>query len=343
MNTVKELLNHLLFEFSDVLPGKNRRMLTEKRGRITDIDKIVDYLCVGIQKQALNVIKDRGRSTLYNREEYTGNIKDAGINTFFDEYYITVDIYYQKRNDEYSGGFYPGRSFTNISDPDTGEFIGVKCSPNISIMVNGTTLDEIMHTIRFALGHELTHAYNSYQYANKTHSTVDQTFNNFSEGQRYKYIQKASRKYSGNPKAVANLLYHLNRMERNSYIAQLYNELLDRKDEIKDVESAARVIKETESYRKFKNVRANIEAIYSPTITDDAKNNIMLVTNEITGKNFTTYNQVKKYYLRVWDKWKKKYLSTASKIARDIYEDNNPEIIDPLGDVSTLIDTDFDY
>lgn len=40
-------------------------------------------------------------------------------------------------------------------------------------------------------------------------------------------------------------------------------------------------------------------------------------------KKFTTYNQLKKYYLNRWQKWKNKYLSTASKIVHDIYTQDN--------------------
>ena len=39
--------------------------------------------------------------------------------------------------------------------------------------------------------------------------------------------------------------------------------------------------------------------------------------------SFSSYKQVKKYYLNRWLKWKNKYLSTAAKIAHDIYASDN--------------------
>ena len=39
--------------------------------------------------------------------------------------------------------------------------------------------------------------------------------------------------------------------------------------------------------------------------------------------HFTTYNQLLKYYNRRWEKWKKNYLIKATKIAYDVFSENN--------------------
>ena len=64
--------------------------------------------------------------------------------------------------------------------------------------------------------------------------------------------------------------------------------------------------------------------MFGPEISDEAKKQIIHYTNRSTGKNFKNFDQVKKYYMKYWETWKKKYLTTASKIAYDIYAEHNP-------------------
>ena len=130
---------------------------------------------------------------------------------------------------------------------------------------------------------------------------------------------------TNNYKAIANMLYKLNRMERNAYIAQLKQELLNKKSNLKNTKTTFETIKETESYKKFLSLEDNIKILSN--ITDVmTQNEIINAVNTIMGTFFSNYAQVKKYLINRWNKWRKKYIVTASKIAYNIFDENNPII-----------------
>jgi hypothetical protein len=79
----------------------------------------------------------------------------------------------------------------------------------------------------------------------------------------------------------------------------------------------------SESYKKFENLERNFQILFGSDVSDEAKKQIIYYTNRATGKDFKNYNQLKKFYRAHWEVWKKKYLTTASKIAYDIYAEHN--------------------
>ena len=67
----------------------------------------------------------------------------------------------------------------------------------------------------------------------------------------------------------------------------------------------------------------NVNLCLSDEMTTTAQNEITYALNSIMEKKFTNYNQVRNYFSDRWRKWKKAYLIKASKIANDIYQENN--------------------
>ena len=320
MNTDIELKNHVLFEFSSRGPNKER-ILYETRGYIAGIDQVIKALCSKMYRQ----IEDCCLNGESMTETYAGNIMDDGVVTFFDRYNIILDTKYSQEKGQYRGGLSPKETF---SDDDG----SVVCCPDIELSITGNDPQKMYETLRFSLGHELTHAYNMFQYARKNGLSSDDIIKNFTETQRYDKIIGVKENMTGNPKLLATTLYYLNRGERNAYIAQLRQELTDRKDELKDSRTTMEAIRSTESYKKFKSLEQNVVALYSPEITEKFKKGFIFWVGRMTEKKFTTYGQARKYVVRAWEAWKKKYLSVASKIAYDIYEKYHPMTYDDSSD-----------
>lgn len=310
MDTKFELKNHIIYEFYAGSPNKEN-ILFETRGVVNGLNQVVKAICEKIEPQAKRTCSSGKDIT----KAYIGTLSKIGLSSFFDKYSIIITTEYSAGNNKYAGGFYPIRSLYDTNK-------GVVCSPEISLSVSGMDPDDIMNIIRFAIGHELTHAYNLVKYARKTGSNVQEVMDNYLYKQHYRDIKHVTNSRTGNAKAVGNILYNLNRMERNAYLAQLKQELEAKSDAIKDSKSAWQAVLDSESYKKFKNLEKNI-SIMCGFVSDDVKDEILKATNDITGKNFKNYEQVKKYYVAYWNVWKKKYLSTAAKIAYDVFDENN--------------------
>ena len=311
MNSNFELKNHILYEFFAGLPNREN-ILFETRGVVNGLNKVIRAMCDEIIPQAENTCKT-GKSIIHS---YSGKVSDMGLSSFFDYYTLEVTTRYSDNKNDYRGGFYPAKSLVD----DVEE--GVICLPVIELSVGGTNPSEILNTLRFAIGHELTHAYNLLSYARKNKLTVREVMDNYLYGQHYSDIKRIEKNSYGNTYAIANVLYHLNRMERNAYIAQLKQELEAKSDVITDSKSAWQAVLESESYKKFKNLEINISTICG-NLSKGTKEELLQATNDVTGKGFKTYKQLKKYYAAYWNTWKKKYLSMAAKIAYDVFEENN--------------------
>jgi len=312
MDTNKELENHILTEFQ--LHNSGPVILNETRGRIDNIDEIVKYFVKVVQSQAFKTYNNKGNTIFKifnNKGKTTKTYNDIiSINCFFNKYKITVTFEVSDKKN-YNGGIQSNSIFQDVD----GKWV---CVPDINITVKSNNAIDALKTFSIAIGHELTHAYDLLQYALKTGQDPWYSI----ERNRYRKIKEGENTLTDNPQAIANMLYHLNRMERNAYIAQLRQELMNMKDKIKDNKSVFEVIKKTKTWEKFIALENNVFAVFNiQNIV--LQNEIMQTLNYIMKKNFTTYNQVKNYFINRWNKWKKAYLTNASKIAYDVYAENN--------------------
>ena len=215
---------------------------------------------------------------------YTEENLKTEINTFFNEFELTLTTQFEHRK-SYLGEFNP-KSYIEKDKQ-------IICVPKLSIKISANNVNDLRYLFTFACGHELTHGYNNLQYA-----------------KQYGISE------------MATTLYTLNRMERNAYIAQLRQELLGVKDKINSMKDAFEFVKKSASYSKFLYLEKNINLIL--TIKDkDVQDNLIYATNSIMDTHFSTYNQLVKYFNRRWEKWKKNYLIKTSKIAYDVFAENN--------------------
>lgn len=304
MNSDLELKNHIICEF--LIRNNTPTIITETRGVVNGIDDVVNTLTKAMLPQAMNVskgIEGNSSTEIYNDSNILSSIK-----TFFNDFNIRLKIIKSQKK-QYHGGTAVDSIFYNLEEKRW------YCHPDINLTIGGPTINDIIYVLKFCLGHELTHCYNLLQYAIKTNNSPWMSVS------RNRYPQIIDGKNNGflrNEKAISDLLYKLNRMERNAYLAQLRQELMERKEELKDNNIIFNVIKTTESYQKFLNLEHNINILLTID-SQDIQVEIINILNRIMGLKFKTFNQAKKYLVRRWMKWKKIYLSKAAKIGYDVY------------------------
>jgi len=300
MDINTELRNHLICEFltRKLAPS----LLIETRGVINGIDEVIDAFMSVIEQQVESTFNGTNTtiSQTYNNEDII-----AGIKTFFKEFNIKITTKRSSKN-AVNGG-------TSPSSIRLGEDSWY-CVPQINIIVEGTNVNTMYKKIQYSIGHELTHCFNLLQYAIQNNKHPMSNINR----QHYFDIINSKDNGIGNERAVASVLYVLNRMERNAYIGQLRQELLSVKNKMTDDKAIFELIKSTESYKKFMYLETQI-SIFNEVSNENLQKKIINWVNEMMDKSFTNYNQVKKYLNNRWNKWKKSYLSKATKIAYDIY------------------------
>lgn len=301
MNIDVELKNHLLCEtlINNIIPPT----LLEARGVINGIDTVVDVFMKTFIQQIHDTFTEGEVIKTYDNPDIL-----KGISTFFTNFQILLRTHKSEKS-SYHGGTYPSSvKFDNTTNR-------WYCEPYITLTINASTEKKLFSIIKTILAHELTHCYNMFLYSKQNNKDV---FNNIEKQQRYYYIKRASDSNSNNERAIANILYLLNRMERNANIAQLREELLDNKEKMTDDKSIFDLIKSSDSYRKLKTLEKNINLIN--TLTNEyTQKQLIKYVNQIMGKNYTNYNQVKKYLNNRWNKWKNAYLCKACKVAYDVF------------------------
>lgn len=310
MNTNIELRNHIICEFArhcDI-----RQNILESHGYISGIDEIVDVFVREVEPIIRNVIEKKKavNTTLDNADILIGK------KTFFNKFKIKISFVPRDGEDTYVNGGTDG-----VKSVETDSKGNVISCPIITMRVDcGTNLENAVNGFSVNLSHELTHAYNIYQYA--VENGVQSLWNNLTKTQRYNKIRSVQNSGVGNVSAVGNILYTLNRMERNSYIAETRRELYNRKDEIVDAKTGFDVVKNSSSYRnRFKMLEDNMNTLFnvkSPSV----QNQILTAVNNGMGKNFTNYSQARKYLIKRWIRWRKKYLTAVSKMVYDICDEN---------------------
>lgn len=302
MNTDIEFRNHLAAQFLTF--PQSHIMITEDRHRYNKIDELVDYFNELFSETIDSAINNK--LSLLKIEE--GQIP---IETFFSNYKITLKISYGKNS--FSSGFNPQSIYQNYMNMWV-------CYPNVNFNITAKTLFAAHRLFRQNIAHELTHAYNLLQYAiqnndNPMNSVIKQNYYNFTKG----------RMMSGNYGALSDVLYRLNRMERNAIIAQMNNELKSFNLIGATFQDVYDLAIHTNAYRNFKSIEKNVGQIFATT-DKSVQDSFITTINELVGKNFTTYNQVKRYFYYRWLKWSKAFMKNTSKLIYDVYYQNNNNV-----------------
>lgn len=305
---VEEIKKHLQFESSF------RRCITllkEERGSIPCIASFVSRFKRYFAPQADNALKNKGQDVQAKYTEKTcANIFDNIKDIFFNEFVFDISACVTDRNNV------TGK--TNILQALKKDKNGnVTCVPYITLYVEGKSVADLNRTLLHSMGHELTHLYNMFQYLKKGYSLSDMT-----DYYKQNYSGVTDKMFFGDnyEQIIGRLFYYFNRMERNAYIAQLKQELTSIRDKMVDAQSIYDAIRETESFKVYTYIENAIAEIVKVDDNEIGKR-LVEITSELSGKKINTIGQMKKYFIGRWMKWKKKYMSVASKIAYDIYDE----------------------
>ena len=286
--------------------------MLESHGYINGIDEVVNILVREVEPVIRNVIERKKAANI--KLDNADIIKD--VNTFFNRFKVSFSFI---PTDDSRTRIHGSTDVLKSVDVDSEDNV-ISC-PEIVMKVNcGTNLTDAVDRVSVNLSHELTHAYNIYRYA--AEKGIQSLWNNITKTQRYSKIRSVQDSNVNNRSVIGNVLYTLNRMERNSYIAETRRELYLKKDEIVDAKTGFEAVKNSNSYRtRFKLLERNVSAL--TTITNPgAQNVIATAVNDAMGRKFTNYEQVKRYLINRWVRWKKKYLSAVSKMIYDICDEN---------------------
>lgn len=305
MNSDKELENHIICEFLRM--NLTPTVLTEERHALSNMTDIVNAFMEAFKGQIRDTFKTKDSKIT---RVYEGSDIVKGLNCFFSEYKIVLTTAVASTT-RYSGGAHPINSIQG-----NWKWEDWACVPDINIVAEAKDIRSLSYIISFGIAHELTHCYNLLQYAKKNNR---HPWENFADS-GYHDFRKAVALGMHNEKVIGQILYTLNRAERNAYIAQIQQELLSRRNEMTDNKAISKIITETEAYKRFKSLENQINSLFCVGNDEELQNEIIGIANKLTGKNFTNYKQLTKYFLNRWLKWKKAFMCNVSKIAYDVFQ-----------------------
>jgi len=309
----KLLLFHLIHEFT--YGNVSKKILSETRGIVPNIDNIVKTFVSNIGMQIYSAFNDENYFSNVVTSEYTEKEIPLPKDCFFNQFYLKISI--EKNNEvTYHGGMYPIKSFIINKNGD-----GFVFRPYIVLHIEGESIQTVVNKLSIALSHELTHAYDYYMYFQKNGfpQSVDDI-----EKSGTKRFTDAMRGNHSIERVIGDIMYRLSQKELNAYLGQLRTELKFVATKIQDAKTAFKAIKETSSYQKtYKFLEDEISYIVNNVEREDYQHLIIKYTNSVANKNFTNYQQVVKYYFNRWYKWSETYLTKASKIAFDVFSESS--------------------
>ena len=304
-----ELISHIVLEFKHGKISVNN--LNEVRHVVPNIDYIVNKFYNIVKKQILDTEENkRNTEAIYTNKE----IKIE--NCFFNNFTLKLNLIYGKNMKNYGGKINPISSFKKDLNGK------ISFEPKIEITIESNDFYDFIKKFGFCLSHELTHAYDYYQYFVK--HGFPESINDILKYGKSRHVDAMMGQFN-TQRAIGGVFYGLSRKELNANLGQLRQELINNNPEkIIDSKSAFAAVKRTESYQvNFLNLEKNINIIMS--INDENKQKeIIKLTNSIGRKKFTTYNQVKKFYYGLWFKYSSSYLTKASKIVHDVFDEYGP-------------------
>lgn len=266
-NTLK---SHLFIELYYRL---DKRFLNEHLENNTD-DLLKEYgvfnNCEGITKKVYNVYqKNKGKEGTFNIiidndwiEEVIVNLKHLKTNTFA-EYDATNST-----------------MITNVK----GDVKRMRIIININSLYTNPKREFV------GIMHELQHAYEDYNRAINNKDSIADT------ALEHGYVKNIVGSYNNvNKNIISNLLYYIERFERNAYFAEITGELKNTDDNISSVEDAMKYVESLDVYKLYyETIPRTIDSIL--VITDRNKQNeVISYFEELSNLKFNSFKQLKNY------------------------------------------------
>ena len=323
---MEDFLNHIYYEF--ISHGKTE-LLTEKHGYASIVPSVVKNIIddTEINQKFIEILNTENGGDS-KEKSYSWHLSDLNTtkgmpNLFFTDIDLSITI--SVGVGDVSGGYYPS---SEMFWDESGKLV---FKPKIKISVTDKNSYDFLRKLSYALGHEMTHAYNDYQTFVKTGKRLGDALKSSS----YVRAVNAMKYFAStqNLRAVATIIYRLSRMERNAYIAQLKQELEHNWISITDSKSAYEAIKNTDAYKKnVLYLDNNLETMMNICDSDTTtKFNLKQHIEDLTKKKFSTPKAAVEHLIRIYNGWKQHFMAQASKIAYDVYEEHNLVMEDLFG------------
>lgn len=125
---------------------------------------------------------------------------------------------------------------------------------------------------------------------------------------------------------IKQILYFFSSFEKNAYVAQFRGELEDNKDlKFYEVQDVYDFIKNTDFYKIYEEVFSLCNFLLNDIVQEKTKKDVVDIFNGLSGNNFKTFEQLKKWLnKKCWD-CKRKFDKVLPKMAYDFYKKTLPK------------------
>lgn len=294
----KITLEHISINYRFGLIINDGQMLVESHGNTPYIDKYASGIISIFREKILPYIKDGG--TYSERINLPGSLGD------FPKFFNSCDINIAASIRD------GGAEWQSAYDQHKSHFGEGYRHMKISLSCGASTQEQLESLLATNFTHEISHAYEDFQRSSHNAPSIKK----ITSDNRYMGSLMAWKfGSSSNQRTLGKMFYWLNEMELKAIIGQMSTEI--RGKSVKSPNEAFEAVKTTEAYSIFKKLWQNVS--YIENYEDEMTRNDIL-----NGYKFITGNAVKWEYLvseidRLWNRWKRKFLQNAGKIAYDYY------------------------
>jgi hypothetical protein len=250
------ILQHLAIEYKENNLYSKNHIILEKYGVYNGCEELAQFIYDKVEKEGMD-----------NQYEFTKDKLLKFSNIFFEKIIIDIDT------SEDKGGEYLDNEELN-SNLLFDEVI-------INLYLNENHLNQVKEILM----HELTHAYNNYIMILKG----DDGYIKTSKSVLYQNIQKLSS--NDNEFLLKKALYLLLGYEKNTFFAEIKDELSQNKDKIKTPYDALNILKKSLIYQAYKNLDKQINDFFYNKLSENDIKEIETAYVKITQEKKTA-NQI---------------------------------------------------
>ena len=257
------VLPHITISYNEHNTHNRFHIIMEKYGVYDGLNELVDLICKDADEKRKQ--DEFSFQLIYTRKE----LKDIK-NIFFSKLVVDIELG-ESDNSEY----------------EDNESINKKTLLFDEVIIN--IYAENINELSEVLKHELTHAYNNYNLLLKDDNKMSELSNSDFYTNLYpKLYMDEFEKY------LRKVLYFTIGEEQNAFIAQLSDELKQNKSKVKTPSDALNILKNSDIYKAYTGLFANIEKYKHNELDQKYINLITNEYNNICNKNLTANKVFKK-------------------------------------------------
>jgi len=294
----KIILEHISINYRFGLIINDGQMLSESHGNTPYIDKYASGIISIFREKILPYIKDGGT--------YSERIILPGMLGDFPKFFNSCDISIIASIRD------GGAEWQSAYDQHESHFGDGYGHVKINLSCGASTQEQLESLIATNFSHEISHAYEDFQRSRHGAPTIK----NITSDDRY-MANLMAWKYgsTANQRILGKMFYWLNEMELKAIIGQMSTEIKEKS--VKSPNEAFEAVKTTEAYAIFRKLWQNVS--YIENCEDEMTRNDLLAGYKFIAGKETTWNALVSEIGRLWNRWKRKFLQNAGKIAYDYY------------------------